>query len=351
MEPIRPVYHSLNGLRGLAALIVVLFHAAQLIGRQLAPGGYLAVDLFFILSGFVIAHAYDHRFEEGLGPLAFIRYRIIRFYPLYLLGLAMGASWLALELIVSPPAALSGQQILIAFSLGLLFLPSPFGVYADLYPLNVPAWSLFFELVVNAAYAICYRLLTNRVLIVFTLFAGIILAAHMVLWGFATPVAGLLRAFFAFPLGVLIYRFKHRIPAMPVSPIVIVAALCLPMLIPVPEQARRFFDLASILLVFPVGIALGSKVDSPRLDPPAEWLGRISFPIYAIHYPVLQAGLGVKDHLPVPAPLIGAGLIVLLVLFCPLIDRYFDAPVRAWLSASVKRRFGRARQGSAAATR
>src|SRR5215210_2241655 len=98
MEPIRPVYHSLNGLRGLAALIVVLFHAAALIGTQLAPGGYLAVDLFFILSGFVIAHAYDHRFAEGLGPLAFIRYRIIRFYPLYLLGLAIGASWLALEL-------------------------------------------------------------------------------------------------------------------------------------------------------------------------------------------------------------------------------------------------------------
>ena len=131
MEPIRPIYHSLNGLRGLAAIIVVLFHAEAFFGRQIAPGGYLAVDLFFVLSGFVIAHAYDHKFAQGLPAFTFIRHRLIRFYPLYLLGLLIGAGWLTLELAVSPPAALTGQQLLIAFSLGLLFLPSPFGLHAE----------------------------------------------------------------------------------------------------------------------------------------------------------------------------------------------------------------------------
>jgi peptidoglycan/LPS O-acetylase OafA/YrhL len=332
MEPIRPIYHSLNGLRGLAAIIVVLFHAEAFFGRQIAPGGYLAVDLFFVLSGFVIAHAYDHKFARGLGAFTFIRHRLIRFYPLYLLGLVIGGAWLALELVVSPPAALTGQQLLIAFSLGLLFLPSPFGLHADFYPLNVPAWSLFYELVVNAAYAICHRRLSNPVLVGFTLVAGVLLSIHTLLWGFDTPVAGLARSFFSFPLGVLIYRFRDRIPVLPLSPALLVIMLCAPMLIPVPEPARHLYDLACILLLFPAGIALASRLDSPRLAPAMERLGLISFPLYAIHHPVLQVGLGIKDYLPLPALAVGAGLILGLLVACNFIDRLYDGPVRRWLT-------------------
>jgi peptidoglycan/LPS O-acetylase OafA/YrhL len=337
MEPIRPIYHSLNGLRGLAAIIVVLFHAEAFFGRQVAPGGYLAVDLFFVLSGFVIAHAYDHKFAAGLGAWSFIRHRLIRFYPLYLLGLIIGASWMALELILSPPAALTGQQLAIAFSLGLLFLPSPFGWHANLYPLNVPAWSLFFELAVNAAYALCYRLLTTRVLIGFTLLASALLAAQTLLWGFGTPFGSLARSFFSFPLGVLIYRFRERIPVVPVPPALLVTLLCVPMLIPVSDALRQAYDLACILFLFPAGIALASRIDSPRLMLPMERLGLISFPLYAIHHPVLQVGLGIKDYIPVPPAAIGLGLILGLLVACSFIDLHYDGPARRWLVRTLVR--------------
>ena len=133
----RTIFHTLNGMRGVSALAVVLFHAEALAGTQMAPGGYLAVDLFFVLSGLVIAHAYEGWLLQTLTPIAFMRHRLIRFYPLYLLGLVLGVGLMTLEILVSPPAVLTPGQVTGATVAGLAFLPAPFGT--SLYPLNVPA--------------------------------------------------------------------------------------------------------------------------------------------------------------------------------------------------------------------
>jgi peptidoglycan/LPS O-acetylase OafA/YrhL len=169
-----PVFHSLNLLRGLAALAVVLFHASPIFGRQMAPSGYLAVDLFFILSGFVIAHVYDPRFAAGLTARSFILARMARFWPLFALGTVIGAGWTLLENVVSPPAALSISETLGISALSLLYIPRITG--ADLFPLNVPAWSLFFELIVNAAFAIFFAASRTRWLLVVIAVAGAVVA-------------------------------------------------------------------------------------------------------------------------------------------------------------------------------
>ena len=133
-------FPALNAMRGLAAIAVVIFHAHPLFGAQIAPSGYLAVDLFFVLSGVVIAHAYAARLNAGMRVAAFMKIRVVRFMPFYLLGLAFGLVLATALLFAGSSDALSTDKLAIALLLALLFPPVPFG--GDIFPLNVPAWSL-----------------------------------------------------------------------------------------------------------------------------------------------------------------------------------------------------------------
>jgi peptidoglycan/LPS O-acetylase OafA/YrhL len=94
------VYHALNGVRGIAALAVLLHHARTLIG-DVSVSGYMAVDLFFLLSGFVVAHAYEERLKGGLTAWKFIKLRLLRFYPLYLVGILLGGAWMVAEMVLA----------------------------------------------------------------------------------------------------------------------------------------------------------------------------------------------------------------------------------------------------------
>lgn len=193
-------YRSLHALRGLAALAVLLFHAEAVIGVQLAPSGYLAVDLFFILSGFVIAHAYDARFEAGLSARAFIIARAVRFWPLFALGTLIGGGWLILENIVAPPAVLSVNETLALSGLALVYLPRLSA--GDLFPLNVPAWSLLFELAVNAAFAVFFASTRTKWLPVTIALSGVGVTALSLTGAFDVQAWGMVRATFGFAVGV-----------------------------------------------------------------------------------------------------------------------------------------------------
>ena len=78
------VYATLDGIRGIAAALVAMRHAGALFPGWDFPNSGLAVDLFFVISGFVVASAYDRRLADGLTLGAFMRIRLIRLYPLYL---------------------------------------------------------------------------------------------------------------------------------------------------------------------------------------------------------------------------------------------------------------------------
>ncbi len=138
----RRTFHTLDALRGIAALAVVCFHRRE--GRF--PSAYLAVDLFYVMSGFVLAYAYDSRFAAGLSWRRFMAQRLIRLWPLYALGV----------IITLVSAVLAGDQKAWAQApLQFLFLPAQPGPdHAPLYPLNLPAWSLMFELAINFVWAV-----------------------------------------------------------------------------------------------------------------------------------------------------------------------------------------------------
>jgi len=171
--------HSLDGLRGVSALIVLLFH----IGRCVAPNGifahgYLAVDVFFLMSGFVIANAYENRLLEGFGVFAFIRARVRRLAPVYWAGTLLGMACVAPTLIWRDGVFDGDTATLLVVVILFAFLLVPIGRLVLAFPFNGPAWSLFAELVVNVFYAICVRRLGIRALLAIV-FVGFAISATL----------------------------------------------------------------------------------------------------------------------------------------------------------------------------
>ena len=92
----KPRFEILDGLRGVAAMIVVIFHLFETYSpgpsEQIINHGYLAVDFFFVLSGFVIGYAYDDRWG-AMSTWDFFKRRLIRLQPMVILGTLIGAFW------------------------------------------------------------------------------------------------------------------------------------------------------------------------------------------------------------------------------------------------------------------
>ena len=285
VEPERDTFSPLNGLRGVAAIVVVIYHSRAMTGRSLAPHGYLAVDLFFVLSGFVIAHAYDRRLAAGLGAFRFFWLRVKRFYPLYLVGLLLGAAAVAMDML-RPPASITPTEFAGTLLAGLLFLPLP---WSPLYPFNVPAWSLLCELLINLAYGLLWKWPAALALLAAASWLLLFLPSIQN----ADFVSGILRAGFSFPVGVFIYRYCPRSAKVP--PGLVIAGLAAVLLSPVPDKLAT-------TLIFPLGIGLLAVRET---SPGFEQLGRLSFPLYAIHYPIIQLGFAVSDRVPIDPMLQG----------------------------------------------
>ena len=147
-------FHTLDALRGVAALAVVLFHAAFFYGMKAPAEGQIAVDLFFVMSGFIIAYRYDRDLRGGMGLKAFVRVRLVRLYPLYFLGAVLGVLP-AVVAVASGDADWFHKGLVEAFPFHILMLPSWFVVprIEELYPFNYVAWSLALEMLINVAYA------------------------------------------------------------------------------------------------------------------------------------------------------------------------------------------------------
>lgn len=173
------VFHTLDALRGIAAIGVVIFHMQLAFNPLGVPGGYLAVDLFFMMSGVVLSHAYEPRFRAGMGVVDFMRARLIRLYPLYLLGTLLGIAVTVASLHGRNSQGWGQAALLQAAVRALLFVPNFSTTPVNqLFPLNIPCWSLFLELVVNLLFVAAWPLLTFRRLIaVCIVSAGIVLVA------------------------------------------------------------------------------------------------------------------------------------------------------------------------------
>lgn len=351
---------ALDGLRGIAALVIATRHAPEFfrsisvyihpVGNAPYPvgpffEGYLAVDFFFTLSGFVLAHAYGERLRAGMTARQLMHARMVRLYPLSLLSVLLGA------IVVVPEYLHDGLALPIAISLlaAALFLPS-FGLH-DLFPFNVPAWSLFFELVANAAFGLMGRWLKIWPLIAIVAGAALLetcaVLAHV--FGFGAPGfgamdhgyewgsfgAGLLRVAYSFFAGVLIYEVWKRWRPTTIPWIVVAGVLAAILTSNPPVEFGAVFDLTAALLVFPLLVWLGAgSVVTGWSAGVLSRLGLASYALYILHKPLYDLVLTVLVKAGVTGPFgwPAALAFILLTLVTALsADRLFDQPVRRML--------------------
>ncbi len=343
-DPKRRTFETLDGMRGVAALAVLLWHIPS---KPFLNSAYLAVDLFFMLSGFVIAYRYDDRLKSRADGKKFMIMRIIRLWPLYLLGSAIGAAYALLNIYLRGlDSHLLGwaKNCVLAF----LMLPSIFSV-GSVFKFNYPAWSLFYEVLVNIIYGYTVSLTSNRVLILIVLASAAALTVATFTFGnmhftITMPkfLLGFFRATFGFYVGIGIYRLwkAGKLPAWQVHPFLIAVMLLLSLAIPRHGDLAPYLTLAVVYLLFPTIVILSVLVE-PRgwLSPLFRQLGLLSFPLYAIHYPIFSFVRLMGGYLGAPQLATSIASIGISIIFAWLAMHLFDQPVRNWLTAQAQRRF------------
>jgi peptidoglycan/LPS O-acetylase OafA/YrhL len=191
----------------------------------------MAVDLFFVLSGFVLAHAYEGRLRRGLTPLEFLRQRWARLYPLYALGLVLGIVHAILCIQYrSPTDPWTWGKLVAALPFSVFMLPAP--EPDDLFPFNGPMWSIFFELLANLLWVVFWRSLQSiKVLLGTVLVCGGLYSWAVFYWNSAlgltwsTFPGGVARVCYSFAAGLLAYRMRHKVRTPSIPPLVLVGVL------------------------------------------------------------------------------------------------------------------------------
>jgi peptidoglycan/LPS O-acetylase OafA/YrhL len=339
-------FEVLDGLRGLAALAVFLYHLFQWIPRYnyLFAHAWLAVDFFFALSGFVIDYAYRERLLKGLGAGRFLLARAIRLYPMSFVGATLGAfyffalAWRAhdmtsLELMVRHwllaclclPAALSKQ--------GIPWIDNAFYI-------NGPFWSLFFEWIASLAFVGILAKWRVRTLAA----AAVAMAAMTVLMAYegksnagfnVTEMTwGAVRVAYPFLAGMLINRIGSRIK-LPQLPFVAAGLLLIGIfnVSTLPGVWEPIYDAAVVLLVFPLILLLARGLaGGPLMTSVARGLGIISYPLYTLHYPLSLYCLIVAQQVGASALAIAVNMTVIIVGVATLFSLVFDIPLRRWLA-------------------
>jgi peptidoglycan/LPS O-acetylase OafA/YrhL len=346
-------YPALDGLRGVAALAVVAYHAAlyfQL--RYVPPHAYLAVDFFFMLSGYVIAYAYDSRLARNMGVPRFLLIRLIRLYPLALLGICLGSAALLARARMDP--ALQVRAVLEAAAANAMMLPATallkFRTLA--FPTDSPLWSLAFEIWINLVYALLFRGLTRLVLtIILIIGAGLLLWASLAHGGlnigfyFNDLYLGGIRVVFPFVAGILLQRvlfggrqFKsNRLAHASLLPLLLVLAG--------PYTSSGLYDAVAVLIFFPAILYLGALAPAAaKLDRIWSALGALSYPLYVLHFPmvVVASNLAHQHHLRGPLLYLAAcGTFAAAIVVSIAAYNIYDLPVRRFLTKRFAGAFAR----------
>lgn len=362
----KPHYQILDGLRGVAAIIVVIFHLAEPLSTShldnLVNHGYLAVDFFFLLSGYVIGYAYDDRWQK-LTFAGFMRRRFERLQPLVILGMTLGAlGFYFTDSVIWPMIhTVPVWKLLLVMLIGYTLIPIPLSMdirgWEEMHPLNSVGWSLFFEYIANILYALGIRKLNNKALGVFVALSAVLLL-HFALtndngdvtggWTLNTEHmrVGITRTLYPFFAGLLLSRItqpKYIRNAFLLCSLLIFAVLFMPRIGGAANPwANGLYEAICIIVLFPLIVYLGAggRVNRTWEKKVCQFLGRLSYPLYMTHYALVyfyvawvsnHKGLTVVQAAPYA---LLTFLAAILVAFVSL--KYYDEPVRAWLRKKLK---------------
>jgi peptidoglycan/LPS O-acetylase OafA/YrhL len=247
------------------------------------------VDLFFCLSGFVLAHAYSNRLDAGMSFVDFMRKRLLRLWPLYALGMFVAAVPVVLGVLHHRRGA-SALGPLVA---GLFYIPWP-GPGGALYPLNIPAWSLLFELVANALMELAWRWLNNFALAAIVGGGAIAIVGAAFAFGsldggfsLATAPIGLARVAFSFFLGILLWRARPQSSTL--SAWVQLIAVGLVLAVSAGPVPRGVVDVLAVVLVLPTIVWMGARTEPRGMSLTAfSVAGAMSYAIYVLHVPLMM---------------------------------------------------------------
>ena len=375
----KPHYNILDGLRGAAALMVVWYHVFE--GYAFAEGtngveggglinvfnhGYMAVDFFFMLSGFVISYAYDDRWNKmSMGD--FFKRRLVRLHPMIVMGAIIGLTTFLLGGGVKWDGSVTPMSgVALAFFLTCLFIPAWPGAAhevrgnGEMFPLNGPSWSLFFEYIGNICYALFIRRLSTKALSWLVAVLGVVYIWFSVGnvsgyesigvgWTVGDSVnifGGFLRMMFPFSLGMLLARNFKPVKVRGIFWLAIVLLFALFSVPFFPSVGgicvNGIYEMCCIMLIFPVIVWLGaSGVTSDKASTGVcKFLGDLSYPLYIVHYPVMYLFYAwlIKNQLYTVADTWMVVILVFAVNITLAIAalKLYDEPVRRWLAAKLK---------------
>ena len=362
----KPHYLVLDGLRGVAAIIVVTFHLTEPLGTGhldiLVNHGYLAVDFFFLLSGFVIGYAYDKRWHT-LSVGSFLQRRVERLQPMVVLGMTLGAIGFYFTDSAIWPAihTVPVWKLLLVLFIGYTILPVPLSLdirgWQEMHPLNSVGWSLFFEYIANILYAIGIRKWSNKVRGVFVFFAALALA-HLAITSAGGDVSGgwtlnveqvrigITRTMYPFFAGLLLSRITspaHIKHAFLYCSILLAVVLYMPRIGGADKLwLNGVYESVCIIFIFPLIVYLGASafIGSTTEQRVCRLLGDISYPLYLVHYPLVYFYVAWISNHP-GTTLADAWPYALLILVGSILLAYaslkwYDEPVRRWL----RKKFG-----------
>lgn len=354
-------YAILDGLRGVAAVMVVIFHLFEAHCTsnqdQMINHGYMAVDFFYVLSGFVIGYAYDDRWGK-MTLRGFFKRRLIRLHPMVVMGMLVGgiAFYFSASGLFPAIQQVPVWKMLLVMLIGCTLLPVPVSMdirgWHEMHPLNGPGWSLFFEYIVNILYALVVRRFSNVVLAILVFISGCALV-HLAVFGPHGDIIGgwslepeqlrigFTRVMYPFFAGLLLSRLDKLIRikyAFLICSVSVILILVIPRIGGTDHLwMNGLYDAVCIIVLFPliVSIGAGGEMQGKYTKKISGFLGDISYPIYITHYPLIYIYTAwVIDN---KLPMSKTWPVALLVLTVSIIFAYaclklYDEPLRKWLS-------------------
>ncbi len=366
-------YEILDGLRGVAAILVVTFHVLETFNggsrfNQIINHGYLAVDFFFLLSGFVVAYAYDDRWEK-MTSWDFYKRRLIRLQPMVIMGTLIGAALFYFQACSMFPliSITPLWKMLLVMLVGFTLIPLPISMdirgWQEMHPLDGPCWSLFFEYVANIMYAVAFRKCPQKVLAVFVFLFACLLVHYLVTgpkgdviggWSLDSTQLhiGFIRMLFPFFAGVLLSRYGKLIRikgAFWICSLLLIIIFCVPR---IGGQQHLWmnglYESFCIIVLFPliVSIGAGGSLNGKHSTQTNKFLGDISYPIYITHYPLIYTFVAwvTNNKVPIEKGIwVGLLLVMVSITIAYACLKLYDEPVRNWLTNRFLRKAERKR--------